>query len=51
MAMWRREVGAACAVYGPGDIADAHAVDEQVSIAEIATTSRVLEVAVRRLLG
>ena len=50
MALWRREAGAACAVYGPGDIAHAHAVDEQVSIAKIATTARVLEAAVRRLL-
>jgi acetylornithine deacetylase len=50
MAMWRREAGAACAVYGPGDITHAHAVDEQVSIAEIAMTARVLEAAVRRLL-
>ena len=49
MALWRREAGAACAVYGPGDIAHAHAVDEQVSIDEIATTARVLEAAVRRL--
>ena len=50
MALWRREAGAACAVYGPGDIAHAHAVDERVSIAEVAATARVLEAAVRRLL-
>jgi acetylornithine deacetylase/succinyl-diaminopimelate desuccinylase-like protein len=37
-------------VYGPGDIAHAHAVDERVSIDEIATVARVLEAAVRRLL-
>jgi acetylornithine deacetylase/succinyl-diaminopimelate desuccinylase-like protein len=50
MALWRREARAACAVYGPGNIAHAHAVDEQVSIDEVATTARVLEAAVRRLL-
>jgi acetylornithine deacetylase len=50
MALWRREAGAACAVYGPGNIAHAHAVDEQVSIDEIATVARVLEAAARRLL-
>jgi acetylornithine deacetylase len=50
MAMWRRVAGAACVVYGPGDIAHAHAVDEQVSIAEIALIARVLEGAARRLL-
>jgi hypothetical protein len=37
-------------VYGPGNIAHAHAVDERVSIDEIAATDRVLEAAVRRLL-
>jgi acetylornithine deacetylase len=50
MALWRREAGAACVVYGPGDIAHAHAVDERVSIGEVALTARVLEAAVRRLL-
>ena len=38
MALWRREAGAACAVYGPGDIVHAHAVDERVSLDEVATT-------------
>ncbi|MGA9277841.1 M20 family metallopeptidase [Ilumatobacter sp.] len=51
MALWRREAGAACAVYGPGDIAHAHAVDEQVSIAEVVLTSRILEATVLRLLA
>ena len=51
MALWRREAGAACVVYGPGDIAHAHAVDEHVSLDEVATTARVLEAAVRVLLG
>jgi acetylornithine deacetylase/succinyl-diaminopimelate desuccinylase-like protein len=50
MALWRREAGAACVVYGPGDIAHAHAVDEHVSLDEVATTARVLEAAVRILL-
>ncbi|WP_051062365.1 M20 family metallopeptidase [Ilumatobacter nonamiensis] len=50
MALWRREAGAACAVYGPGEIVHAHAVDERISIAELATTARVLETTVRSLL-
>ena len=50
MALWRREAGAACVVFGPGDIAHAHAVDERVSIDEVALTARVLEAAVRNLL-
>jgi acetylornithine deacetylase/succinyl-diaminopimelate desuccinylase-like protein len=37
-------------VYGPGDIAHAHAVDEHVSLDEVATTARVFEAAVRILL-
>jgi len=50
MALWRREAGAACGVYGPGEIAHAHAVDEHASLDEVATTARVLEAAVRILL-
>ena len=50
MALWRRVAEAPCAVYGPGEIAHAHAVDECVSIDEVATTARVLESAARNLL-
>jgi len=50
MALWIREAGAACAVYGPGDVAHAHAVDEHVSITEIATVADVLTRTVRALL-
>jgi len=50
MALWRRVAGAACAVYGPGEIAHAHAVDEQVNLTEVAAAARVLETAVRTLL-
>lgn len=50
MALWIREAGAACAVYGPGDVAHAHAVDERVSIEEIATVADVLTRAAQALL-
>lgn len=50
MALWIREAGAACAVYGPGDVARAHAVDERVSVSEIATVADILGRAVRSLL-
>ncbi len=50
MALWIREAGAACAVYGPGDVAHAHAVDEHVSITEIDTVADVLTRTVRALL-
>jgi len=50
MALWIREAGAACAVYGPGDVAHAHAVDEHVSITEIAAVADVLTRTVRALL-
>lgn len=50
MALWIREAGAACAVYGPGDVAHAHAVDERVSIDEIATVADVLTRAAQALL-
>jgi acetylornithine deacetylase len=50
MALWIREGGAACVVYGPGDVSDAHTADEHVSLDEIALTARVLTLAVRQLL-
>jgi acetylornithine deacetylase len=50
MALWRREAGAACVVYGPGDIANAHAVDECVSIEEVSIVAGVLEATTRNLL-
>jgi acetylornithine deacetylase/succinyl-diaminopimelate desuccinylase-like protein len=37
-------------VYGPGDIVHAHAVDERVSLDEVAMTARVLEAVARTLL-
>jgi acetylornithine deacetylase len=48
--MWIREGGAACVVYGPGDVSHAHAADEHVSLTEAKTVARVLTQAVRRLL-
>jgi acetylornithine deacetylase len=50
MALWIREGGAACAVYGPGDVSHAHAADEQVSLAEAKMAAQVLMGAVRSLL-
>jgi acetylornithine deacetylase len=42
MAMWIREGEAATLVYGPGDVAHAHAADERVSITEAASVAEVL---------
>lgn len=42
MAMWIREGEAATLVYGPGDVAHAHAADERVSLAEAASIAEVL---------
>lgn len=42
MAMWIREGGAATLVYGPGDVAHAHAADERVSLTEVASVAEVL---------
>ena len=50
MALWIREGGAACVVYGPGDVSHAHAADERVSLTEAKTVAQVLTQAVRRLL-
>jgi len=50
MALWIREGGAACVVYGPGDVSHAHAADEHVSLTEAKTVSRVLTQTVRRLM-
>ncbi|MEM7278042.1 MAG: M20/M25/M40 family metallo-hydrolase [Pseudomonadota bacterium] len=50
MALWVREVGAACAVFGPGDIIHAHAADEQVNLTEVAAYFEILHVAVKKLL-
>ena len=51
MALWTRVGGAATVVYGPGDVAVAHAPDEHVSLEETETVAAVLLAAVRRLLG
>jgi acetylornithine deacetylase len=50
MALWIREGGASCVVYGPGDVSHAHAADEHVSLSEAKTVAEVLTQAVRRLL-
>jgi len=51
MALWIREGGAACVVYGPGDVSHAHAADEQVSLIEANMVAEVLTQVVRRLLN
>ena len=51
MALWRRVGGAAAVVYGPGDVALAHAADEWVSISEAKTAAATLTAAARRLLA
>ena len=50
MALWICEGGAACVVYGPGDVSHAHAADERVSLTEAKTVAQVLTQVVRRLL-
>lgn len=50
MALWTRVGGAATLVYGPGDVAAAHAPDEWVSVAETARVTEVLIEATHRLL-
>jgi acetylornithine deacetylase len=49
MALWTSAGGAACLVYGPGDIRHAHAADERVSLTETVTVAAALEEAVRRV--
>jgi len=49
MALWMREAGAAALVYGPGDVANAHAADEHVSMSETATVAAVLIEVANRL--
>lgn len=51
MAMWIREAGAACALFGPGDVAHAHAADERVAITDVIDYTTVLSVATTRLLA
>ena len=51
MALWIREGGAACVVYGPGDVSHAHAADERVSLTEAKTVAQVLTHVVSRLLS
>lgn len=50
MALWVREAGAAALVFGPGDVAHAHAVDEQVSLRQAAQVCEVLVAVAKRLL-
>lgn len=49
MALWIREGGATALVYGPGDVAYAHAPDEHVDLNEAAMVSEVLVETIRRL--
>lgn len=49
MALWIREGGAAAVVYGPGDVATAHAADEHVGLDEASAVASVLVESVRRL--
>jgi acetylornithine deacetylase len=51
MALWRRVAGSAAVVYGPGDVALAHAADEWVSITETEAASVTLAETARRLLA
>jgi len=51
MALWVREAGADTLVFGPGDVSYAHAVDEFVSLRQVAVVSEVLVAAARRLLA
>ncbi len=51
MALWVREAGAATLVFGPGDVGHAHAVDEHVSLQQVADVAEVLVATARRLLG
>lgn len=50
MALWIRVGGAATLVYGPGDVAAAHAPDEWVSLSETAQVTDVLVETIGRLL-
>ncbi|MEN8114243.1 MAG: ArgE/DapE family deacylase [Actinomycetota bacterium] len=51
MALWTREGSAATLVYGPGDVSNAHAVDECVSLRETTDVASVLVDVVHRILG
>ncbi len=50
MALWTREGGAATVVFGPGDVSNAHAADERVSLQQTVDVSKVLVEAAGRLL-
>ena len=50
MAMWIREAGAACALFGPGDIAQEPAADERIAMEDVASHSYVRPEDTRRLL-
>lgn len=49
MALWTRVGGAATLVYGPGDVRNAHAVDEHASLSEAETVATTLIETVRRI--
>ena len=51
MALWIRQAGAATVVFGPGDVGNAHSVDERVELEETAVVVRTLVAAARLLLG
>ncbi|KAA3638158.1 MAG: M20/M25/M40 family metallo-hydrolase [Armatimonadetes bacterium] len=48
MALWINEANAVAAVYGPGDVATAHAPDERVDLDEVTRVAEVLTEAIRR---
>ncbi|MEQ9075415.1 MAG: ArgE/DapE family deacylase [Sandaracinaceae bacterium] len=50
MAGWVRRAGVPMVIYGPGDIEQAHAADEHVSLSACADVARTLSVATHRLL-
>jgi acetylornithine deacetylase len=43
------EAGATAVVFGPGNLQQAHRVDERISVSEIVTSARVLADVLRRL--
>jgi acetylornithine deacetylase len=51
MALWVREAGAATVVFGPGNVAHAHSVDERVDLHQAAEVVEVLVAAAHRLLA
>jgi acetylornithine deacetylase len=42
MRLWVRAGGTPCVLYGPGDVRDAHAADESVSLDQVVRCARAL---------